>query len=236
MNKAKKALTIVVSVILWIVILLAALFAFTTLATKDATRPANVAGFTPMSVQTDSMKPTFNAGDLIIVRRCDTDALQVGDIVTFHTIIGNDYALNTHRIKEITEENGVRNFVTMGDNNVGEDIRRITSSDIVGKYSFRIPKMGKVIDFLSKPLGFLLIIVLPMVAFFIYQVYHLIVVGIKLKKAVAAENAEAANTDAQNARAEAEKAKREAEEALAEAKRLKEEAERLKAEAGNKPE
>ncbi len=236
MKTAKRILTVVVSVILWVVILLAALFAFTTLATKDPSRPASIAGYTPMAVQTDSMAPTFNAGDLIIVRRCDTGKLVVGDIITFHTLIFNDYALNTHRIVEITEEKGVRNYVTRGDNNVGDDPIRITDTDIVGKYVTHLPNMGKVINFLSQPLGFLLIIVLPMVAFFIYQVYHLIVVSIKLKKAIAAEEAETQTNEAESAKAEAEKAKREAEEALAEAKRLKEEAERLRAEAGNKSE
>ncbi|MDO4845812.1 MAG: signal peptidase I, partial [Oscillospiraceae bacterium] len=207
MKALKKVATIIVSVILWAVILLAALFAFTTLATRDNTHVASVFGYTPMVVQTESMSPTFDAEDMIIIRQCDPSTLQVGDIITFHTIIENEYALNTHRIVEISNENGIRGYTTRGDNNNGVDDRHIISdSDIVGQYVTRLPKMGKVINFLSGSVGFLVVIVLPMLAFFIYQIYHLITVSIKLKKAVALENAQAAASVNEDKLAEAEKA------------------------------
>ena len=56
-------------------------------------------------------------------------------------------------------------------------------------------------DFLSSSTGFLIVIVLPMLLFFIYQVYHLIMISIRLKKAVAVETArevEAAKMQAMN--------------------------------------
>ena len=78
-------------------------------------------------------------------------------------------------------------------------------------------------------------IVLPLLIFFIYQVYHLVTVSIDLKKALAVENiqgsaekdtlladAAKAKEEAEKAKAEAEAAKAEAEAALAEAKRLRE--------------
>lgn len=231
MSAVKKITTILISVLLWAVILLAALFAFTTLATQDSSRVASLAGFTPLTVQSDSMVPFFETGDLIIIRSCDPDTLAVGDVITFHTIIQNQYALNTHRIAQIDESYGVRSYTTKGDNNAVSDTHVISGGDIVGKYVCRIPGMGKVLDFLSGSIGFLLVIVLPMLLFFIYQVYHLIMVSINLKKAMAVENALAAQESvdaaqsAQNAESEARRMKEEAEAALAEAKRLKEEAE-----------
>ena len=71
-------------------------------------------------------------------------------------------------------------------------------------------------NFLSSSTGFLLVIVLPMLIFFIYQVYNLIMISIRLKKAVAVENA---------------KEQTEAEIALEEAKRLRDEAEAMRAKA-----
>jgi len=227
MKKAKKAVSILLSVILWGIILLAALFAFTTLATRDNANIANFMGYTPMIVQTESMAPTFNAKDLIIIKKCDPKELKVDDIITFHAIIMNEYALNTHRIVEISEQNGVRSYVTKGDNNAVSDQHIISDGDIVGKYVGRVPRLGMVLELLSSTVGFLLIIVLPMLLFFIYQVYHLITVSIKLKRAVAEENAKAAaesGADSSEMLAQAEKARAEAEAALAEAKRLKEEA------------
>lgn len=103
MSTVKKAASIVISVVMWIIILVAALFAFTTLATKDDGSVSSLAGFTPLTVQSESMAPTFDQDDLIIIKQCDPSTLEVGDIVTFHAIIDNQYALNTHRIISINE-------------------------------------------------------------------------------------------------------------------------------------
>ena len=83
-------------------------------------------------------------------------------------------------------------------------------------------------DFLSSSTGFLLVIVLPMLLFFIYQVYHLVMVGINLKKAVMVENAAQRGDNSEDA---AKRMRDEAEAALAEARRLKEEAEAALAQA-----
>lgn len=234
MSTVKKAASIVISVVMWIIILVAALFAFTTLATKDDGSVSSLAGFTPLTVQSESMAPTFDQDDLIIIKQCDPSTLEVGDIVTFHAIIDNQYALNTHRIISINEVNGLNSYTTKGDNNELADQHVIADGDIVGKYVGKIPYMGKVIGFLSSTWGFLVVIVLPMLLFFIYQVYHLVIVGMNLKRAVAEEDrlkqAEAIvdSEDSQAAaadRAKAEAARAEAEAALEEAKRLKAEAE-----------
>ena len=232
MKALKRGATILFSILLWAVILLAALFAFTTLATKDSSQVASIAGFTPLSVVSVFMAPTFNAGDLIVIRKCDPASLEVGDIITFHAIINNEFALNTHRITEIQDQNGVRSYVTKGDNNAIADIHMIADGDIVGQYITRLPGFGKVVQFLSSSAGFLLVIVLPLLVFFIYQVYHLITVSIELKKALAVESIQEGSSDAllqakeeaEKAKAEAEAARAEAEAALAEAKRLREEA------------
>ena len=235
MKAAKKGITIIVSIVLWAIILLAALFAFTTLATRDEMNVSSLAGFTPMMVETDSMAPTFSAGDLILIKKTDPASLKEGDIITFHTIIENQYALNTHRIDSIVEHNGMRSYITKGDNNDIPDTHVIADGDIVGKYVGKVSGLGKVMKFLSSSVGFLVVIVLPLLLFFIYQIYNLIMVSINLKKAVAIEEAKEKAMAEKNADAEkemtqknadAEKTEREkAEAALAEAKRLQAEAE-----------
>ena len=224
MEKLKKIGLTVLSICLWGVILIAALFAFTTLATKDTNSVASIAGFTPLTVATESMEPTFGTSDLIIIQKCDPADLKEGDIITFHTIINNEYALNTPRIVDIEENNGYRSYRTKGDNNQIEDTHVIADGDIVGKYVLKLAGVGALMTFLSSSTGFLVVIILPLLIFFVMQVYHLIMVVIKLKKATAEEMAieNDASLD------EALKAKQEAEAALAEARRLKEEAEALK--------
>ncbi len=186
----KKVLSAVLSVILIAIILLAGLFAFTTLATRDSSHVSSVLGFTPLSVKSDSMAPFFKAGDMILIKKCDVSSLKVGDVITFRAFIMNELALNTHRIISIEEGSGFRSFTTQGDNNAIPDLSIVTDNDIIGKYVGKLTGFGKVMDFLSSPTGFLVIIVLPMLAFFVYQVYHLITVFLKYKKAAAIETAE----------------------------------------------
>ncbi len=220
MKVLKKTGTIVISVLLWVIILVAALYAFTTMATRDNQNVSDIMGYTPLVVKSDSMAPTFRAGDLIFIKKCDTSTLKEGDIICFHTIIDNEYALNTHRIQKIEESGDARSYTTLGDNNNGiADTHIISDGDIVGKYVGHLQNAGKVMDFLSSSIGFLIVIVLPMLLFFIYQVYNLIMISIRLKKAVAVETAkEAALAQSQVAE-------------LEEAKRLREEAEALRAKA-----
>ncbi|MBR4607397.1 MAG: signal peptidase I [Lachnospiraceae bacterium] len=231
METVKKVVGVLLSVVLWAIILLTALFTFTTLATKNSRSVSRIAGFTPLVVLSDSMAPTFNAGDLIIIKECDPSKLVEGDIITFHTIIDNVYALNTHRIYSIDDSEGYRIYTTKGDNNAITDKRMILDGDVIGMYVTRVPVLGKLINFLSGATGFLLVIVVPMLLFFVYQVYHLIMVSINLKKAIAAEE----TTEASQKESEAAAKLAEAEAALAEAKRLKEEAEAKLAQASGAP-
>lgn len=260
MKILKRAGTVVLSVILWAIILVAALYAFTTMATRDNQNVANIFGYTPLTVQSDSMVPTFASGDLIFIKKCDPATLKEGDIICFHTIIDNEYALNTHRIKSIESVGDARSYTTIGDNNNGiTDQHVISDGDIVGKYVGHLTGFGKVMDFLSSSTGFLIVIILPMMLFFIYQIYHLITISIRLKRALAVENARAAEmarmeaaqrmmqqqpqmrqpmppqgmpgVGAGEGNPEAAAARSEAEQALAEAKRIREEAEAIRAKA-----
>ena len=260
MKILKRAGTVVLSVILWAIILIAALYAFTTMATRDNQNVANIFGYTPLTVQSDSMVPTFASGDLIFIKKCDPATLKEGDIICFHTIIDNEYALNTHRIKSIESVGDARSYTTIGDNNNGiTDQHVISDGDIVGKYVGHLTGFGKVMDFLSSSTGFLIVIILPMMLFFIYQIYHLITISIRLKRALAVENARAAEmarmeaaqrmmqqqpqmrqpmppqempgVGAGKGNPEAAAARSEAEQALAEAKRIREEAEAIRAKA-----
>lgn len=214
----KKILSTILNVALWVIILVSALFAFTTLATKNENSVTNVAGFTPLTVATNSMSPTFTDKDLIIIKKVDPSELKEGDIITFHTIIENQYALNTHRISKVTDNGSNTVFNTKGDNNPIEDNKIISAGDIVGKYVFKIPYLGSFMKFLSSTIGFLVVIILPLLMFFIYQVYNLIITISELKKA---EREEELNKESDAKLEEAKKI-------LEEAKRIKEETELLK--------
>ena len=127
-------------------------------------------GIRPFSIQTDSMYPTLNPGDLIISTAVkDASELQNGDIITYWTVINGERVLNTHRITEIYDGGNYRIFATKGDNNTHADPLTVHESEVVGKYSFKIAGVGKVFDYLQTSTGFLLVVVLPVFIFFIYH-------------------------------------------------------------------
>ena len=131
-KKKRSVVGLIVNVLLWIVIVIAATFTIFTLATKgDGT--STIGGYIPMTVLSDSMKPEFAAGDLILVKQADSDyEYKLNDIVSFYTIIEGNAVINTHRIVEIVETGGSKQYVTKGDANPTIDDKTIVDGDILG--------------------------------------------------------------------------------------------------------
>ncbi len=114
--------------------------------------------FKPFVVITNSMEPKIDVDDLIFVVNVDPDNLKEGDIITFETyVIGADpgYKIITHIIHSIDENTeGERIFYTRRYLSTEPDPNWVlTDDDIIGKYAFRIPQMGKIIDFIRSPFG-----------------------------------------------------------------------------------
>ncbi len=169
-QKENKILNILLNVLLTLIIVFAILFSYTAYMTKTGSGVASVFGFSPMSIQSDSMKPTFSKGDLIIVKQVkDVSKLKEGDIITFWTVINGERALNTHRIIGITDNGTYYYFNTKGDNNTISDAIGIHQAELVGQHVTTFAGVGKLIDYLQTSTGFLICIVIPVVLFFIYH-------------------------------------------------------------------
>ncbi len=169
-KRENKTLNIVVNVLLVVVVLFGILCSYTAFVAKSGDGVPDLFGLRFFSIQTQSMEPTFYAGDLIVDTRVkDAAKLEVGDVITFYTIIQGERVLNTHRIIEIEDNDTHLYFTTQGDNNTLEDSLGVHQNEIVGKYLFAIPKLGGVIDFMQTGTGFLVVIVLPVFLFFVYN-------------------------------------------------------------------
>ncbi len=132
-----------------------------------------------MNVLTGSMEPSYNVGDVIVIKKTNADELKVKDVITF---ISTDKSLNgqtvTHRIIDIIEENGQKKFETKGDNNDIADETLVTSDKILGKVQFRIPFVGKAVSFMqTNRVAFFLIIILPMLAIMASEVKDIILIA-----------------------------------------------------------
>ncbi|MBQ8967662.1 signal peptidase I [Ruminococcus sp.] len=187
-----KVLKVIVNVLVWIILILALLVTIMVFSSSRNNGVSNLLGFIPMTVESDSMKPTFAKDDLIMCKEVDdVYSLKEGDVITFWTIIQGQKVKNTHRIVEITDLDNGRSFVTRGDNNSLDDDVPVLTGDIIGKWTgFKLGGFGKVMSFLRTKTGFFVCIVIPMAIFFFVELYKFIVTLIELKKPALSEEDE----------------------------------------------
>lgn len=194
-KKSKKVLGIIVDILLILVVVVAIVISVLTFSSKaSGNGVANLMGYSPFSVQSDSMYPVFDKGDLIISKTKDFDPTQikVGDIITFRAediTTGKEF-INSHRVVKIDkldESSDYLLFTTKGDNVIENDLSRVGSSEVIGIYSGKhIPKLGAVMDFLRTQTGFMVCVLIPLALFFIWELYKFLTIVIAKKNEKAA--------------------------------------------------
>ena len=185
----KKVLRVTANVLAWIVLIIAFLVTIIVFSSGRNNGVANIFGFIPMTVESDSMKPTFSKNDLIICKEVDDiNSLKQGDVITFWTVIDGRRVKNTHRIVEIEDNNGSKSFITRGDNNQVNDTTPAYAGDLIGKWTeTRIAGFGKIMNFMRTKKGFFICIVIPMAIFFLFELYKFIVTLIEANRPDPAE-------------------------------------------------
>lgn len=168
-KKAGKVVNIVVNVVLVIAIVFAVICTYVSFVTTSGNGVPSIFGLRLLSIQTPSMKPTINDGDLAIATSVKPEDLRPNDIITYWTVINGERVLNTHRIVNIYDGGGFLIFETKGDANTLVDTLTVHEREVVGKYQFHIPGLGKVFDYLQTGVGFFIVVVIPVFAFFIYH-------------------------------------------------------------------
>ena len=108
-------------------------------------------------IVSQSMVPTINVNDGIVVKRVDNDKYKIGDIISFVTT-DNRYSgsVITHRIvnkEQATDYTSI--YTTKGDNNNRVDANSVYTSMINGKVLFRVPKIGYIYNFFNNPINFI---------------------------------------------------------------------------------
>ena len=165
-----------------LLIIIFAIFVTIISLTSDDNKVSKIGKYIPLNVKTDSMDPTIKKGDFVVVEECDISKLKKGDVIAFFTNVKDQVIIKTHRIIQIHGEDSKISFITQGDNVEVNDSIPVYPNDIVGKWdNVRIPKAGTVLDFVTSKLGFLFVIVVPLLILFIYQIYKFIVVIIEEK-------------------------------------------------------
>lgn len=143
MSKGIKKICSVLSTVLVIVAVLLAV----------ALVGVRVVGYTPYTILSGSMEPTYHVGSLIYVKKVDTSTLEAGDPITFAL---SEDTIATHRIVEVVpdeEDASVIRFRTKGDANETVDGALVHYKNVLGKPVFTIPYLGYVADYIQHPPG-----------------------------------------------------------------------------------
>lgn len=193
MKKYSKTLKIAVNVFIWIFVAFSVFMTILALAAQsNADGVPAIGGKCFLTVASDSMSPTFESGDLIfgeMLKAEEKQNLKEGDVITFYADLdGNGSTeLNSHRIIKINydSEGVVDSYVTKGDNtetNFAED-EPVMWQFVVSKWTGKkIANVGSALSFLQSPKGFLIVILLPLALFFVYELYGFLKALLAMKK------------------------------------------------------
>jgi signal peptidase len=205
-NKTKKIAGIIGSVLIWVFVgfsFLITVLVFSSQGSADGI--PSLFGKSLLTIQTPSMEDTYGVGDMVFMTKLsDTEKLQLkaGDIITYRAPIdingdGMIGDINTHRVVSHDLDTGV--IITKGDNNhlqdnEGDDPYTIHRNDVIGicTEDEKLSGVGNVINFLRSSLRFFLCIVLPLILFFLYELYNFIsvLVSERAKKAPVSKETE----------------------------------------------
>jgi len=126
----------------------------------------------------ESMIPSINAYDAVLTVRVDEEQIEMYDIITFISKeIETAGTPITHRVVDIVhdydDENKIIGYRTKGDNNNTQDFALIAPDEVIGKVYLRIPMIGYLQTFITRPLGWILIVVVPCLFIIINDVIKL---------------------------------------------------------------
>ena len=198
----KRIGSVLVDILIVIVFIVSTIVVIASITANRTGGQPSVMGYVFSSVQTNSMQGTIDKGDFVVGKLIDDNTkIEEGDIISYYDYIGGKQVVVTHRVIEIIDPDTVPGYVTQGDNEKYPDDIVKTRDTLHSVYKFRIPFLGKFIDFLKTPFGFIITLVIPLLSFIAWQAYKLILLFFKSKQAELEEQAEQLK-NTQNAKSE----------------------------------
>lgn len=162
----KKTLNAVRTVVTWILVVAAVammVFTIVSVTTLDRT-DRKLFGCRAFIVLSDSMSATdFSAGDVIFTREVDPAELRPGDIISYLSQNPENFGeVVTHKIRSLTTtDTGDPAFITYGTTTDTDDALPVTYALILGRYTFRLPRVGAFFQFLKTTPGYVCCILIP---------------------------------------------------------------------------
>ncbi len=193
-----------------ILVLLALFLAYYTINTKlYASKGEKFEPFVSLyTIVSGSMEPNIKVGDVIVSKKVKSPTeIKVGDVITFTSTSSISRGMIvTHRVVEVYKNENGYSYKTKGDNNLSPDTAPAEYNNVLGKVILRVPKLGKVQNFLGTQGGWLIVIVIPALLIIISDILKIFkLTGVKNK----IEKMNKEQISLKDKRAEKEKARKE---------------------------
>lgn len=166
----RKTFKILWDIIVKLVTLLIVLISLIIIVQKVTNNKESFFGYRIFRVQTGSMIPKYQIGDVILVKKQDIDKIKVGDDVTY---LGESSSVKgiliTHRVIDIQEVDGKKEFHTQGiANNLEDPV--VHGNQINGVVQFKMPILTLLCKLLNNKYIFYFGAVLPLTLYIFFRV------------------------------------------------------------------
>jgi len=179
MKSEKKTFNLIKNILFYLLAFLLASYLIVDLIVPEKT--VSIFGVKTFVIISDSMEPTINVNDAVVVRKINPEKLLPGDIITFEAYLP-DLGLRayvTHYIGEVIPTGDGYIFKTLGEgvtdfdqwkDESGED-EEITDEALIGLVAFRVPKAGHIFKIIQDPI--LLSLIVVNVGIIIYIIHYI---------------------------------------------------------------
>lgn len=169
----KKTLDVIKRVFTTIIAILAILMAVFTVVSVNTfdRKDRSIFGYKAFIVLSDSMAATdFSAGDLVISKEVPANTIKEGDIISFISSDNDSYGeVFTHKVRSVNKNGNDISFITYGTTTGVDDETPASEYNLLGKYIFSIPKLGKFYEFVKTTPGYICCILVPFMLLIVLQ-------------------------------------------------------------------
>lgn len=121
-------------------------------------------------VRDNNLEPNYKKGDLVIVKKNANADIVADDEIFFYNAYENEVSVNYGKVLSSQNVNEKESTYTMEGN------LKISSKYVIGKAetSKKYENWGTVLSIMESKIGFLIIIILPILLMFLYEIYVVI--------------------------------------------------------------
>lgn len=127
--------------------------------------------FVTISENSQRFLPSHDAGDLLIIKN-QQFSIDKGDVIYYYATINDEYVVRSGAVADVTGDE-VSALYVLAD----EDKTSVSNTRVIGKKVSVHPGKGTILEVLVSRVGFLFLVLLPILLVFVYQVYQLVIVA-----------------------------------------------------------